>query len=411
MRSALAASVLLLSIICAGQTLTDWQRKNLGRNKLLVSRTGDVYLLESVPATAADRKIVRDKHEKVRGPHSRRPNLLPGVVAHSWQDFAFGSLSCNDGAALLSFMHESSNKGVALMSLSSGLVQWEAAPTAATVLAPVVAGETVAVVTPESNTVSAFAIATGEPRWQRKNFTQLLDSDGTYFYVLGSTGVIEALDPTTGEELWNKVVPYSGYFISSYHVHNNRLYTNEFVLDLSRRTVVHRWPLRHGVDSMAFGGNGRIYVGDASGMVRIYSRSFKLLRKIRVSHADILELGVTETGFIVAGYQNRSGAAAIKVLRQEGRPIWLWEDAFDFVITGGSIVALRPEDDGYLLISRDLFTARLNWKTGPGEYMKYLTGPIAVCGQTVYASDRVPIRGFDLGTGKETVVGRGGTVR
>jgi len=343
--------------------------------------------------------------------------LFPGVCgAQDWNDFDLNSgyLSCKDQVAIMSFQHDGWQKGVALVSLDSGLIKWEAIPQEITVMQPVVAGYAVAVVTPESHTISAFAITTGKPLWQIDSYTQVLDSDGRYFYVLSNNPVVEALDPKTGKVIWSRTVPYSGYLISSYHIRKSRLYTEEFVLDVSRRAVIHRWPAKPLVNAMAFDRSGHIYLGDPSGVVRIYNRSFKQLRRIRIGRGEIVELGAGENGFLAASYEYFHGLyhAVFKVLTQEGKTRWQLAahsqgklGGPEFVIAGRDVVLIEPELDGdkYWLTSRDLSTGRVNWKTHPGDYPGYLVGPMAVCGNTVYLSDHAGIHGFDLRTGGETI--------
>lgn len=336
--------------------------------------------------------------------------------AQDWQalDLDTGSLSCKDRVVLKSFIHDGFHKGVALVSLNTGVIQWEAVPNESTVMQPVVAGDVVAVVTPESHTISAFAISTGQLLWKKESYTQILDSDGRFFYVLGTDPLVEAVDPKKGKVTWSRKVPYSGYLISSYHVRDNRLYTEEFVLDIAKRRVVHRWPLEPIINAMAFDGSGRIYLGDPSGVVRIYTRNFKLLRKIRVGHGEIVELGVGDSGLLAASYEffHRTHHAVFRVVTQGGKTRWQVAARSqgtlggpEFVIVGRNVVLIEPEAQGdkYWLTSRDLATGRINWRTHPGNYPDYLAGPMAVCEDTVYVSDAGAIHSFDLHTGAEKI--------
>src|ERR1700746_3682461 len=111
--------------------------------------------------------------------------LFSGVsVAQDWQRLTLdsGSLSCKEQVVLTSLMHDGFHKGIALVSLKTGSIQWEAIPNETTVMQPVVAGNVVAVVTPASHTISAFTISTGQPLWRKESDTEILDSDGRYFY-------------------------------------------------------------------------------------------------------------------------------------------------------------------------------------------------------------------------------------
>lgn len=346
--------------------------------------------------------------------------LFSGIcAAQDWQelDRGSGSLSCEDQIVLKSYIHNGSYKGLALVPLNTGVIRWEAIPTESTVMQPMVAGDVVAVVTPHSRTISAFAITTGQPLWRKESDTEILDSDGRYFYVLGIDPVVEAVDPKSGTTIWSRKVPYSGYLISSYHIRKSRLYTGEFVLDVAKRKVVHRWPAKPLINAMAFDSRGRIYLGDPFGVVRIYSRSFKLLKTVRIGHVEIVDLGAGQNGLLAASYQYFRGTyrAGFKVLTEEGKTKWqvaahsqgtLGGPAF--VMVGQEVILIEPEADGekYWLTSRNLSTGRINWKTHPGAYPDYLVEPMAVCGDTLYISDHTTIYGFDLRTGVEKVVAR-----
>jgi len=340
-------------------------------------------------------------------------------IAQDWQDFDLdnGSLSCKDQVVLKSFMHDGFHRGVALVSLKTGEIKWEAILNEPTVMQPVVAGDVAAVVTPGSNTISAFAISTGQPLWQKESYTtQILDSDGRYFYILSDSSVVEAVDPKTGKATWSRKVPYSGYLISSYHVRSNRLYTGEFVLDVARRKVVHHWPLKPIVDAMAFDGSGRIYVGDPSGVIRIYSGSFKLQRMIRAGFGQIVELGTGDNGFLGVSYEyfHRIYHAVFKVLTPEGKTKWQVTAKSqgtlggpEFMMAGQNVVLIEPEAGGdeYWLTCRDLVTGRINWRYR-SSYPDYFVGPMAVCGDTLYVSDLAVIHEFDLRTGSEKLVSK-----
>jgi outer membrane protein assembly factor BamB len=339
-------------------------------------------------------------------------------VGQGWQEFGYygwGSLSCRERAALVSFEHKGTQKGVALMSLSSGTAQWEAIPKEATMLRPVVAGNAVAILTHQLHTINAFALSTGQPLWQKEDDTQILESDGRYFYVHGNSDtILEALDPQSGKVVWSRRIPYSGYLIYSYHVHDGRLYTAEFVFDLSRRMVVHRWPATPLVNAIAFDRRGRIYAGDPSGVVRVYSSSFRLLRTIHAGRGEIVELGAAKNGLIATSYErNRGYDSVFKVLTRQGRTKWqlAWRSqdrlgAVQFRIAGPEVLLIEPDIAAkkYWLTSRNLSTGRMNWKTNGGTFDRPLAGPIAICGDTVYANDQEAIHGFDLHTGKETSV-------
>lgn len=347
-------------------------------------------------------------------------SLFPAVcVAQDWHALGLdnGSLSCKDQIVLKSFMHDGFYKGLALVSLKTGAIKWEAIPNESTVMRPMVAGDVVAVVTPHSHKISAFAVSTGQPLWRKESDTEILDSDGKYFYVLSIRPVVEAVDPKTGRTIWSRKVPYSGYLTYSYHPRDNHLYTDEFVLDVAKRKVAHRWPAKPLIDAMAFDESRRIYLGDPDGLVRIFSPSFKLLKEIQVARGEIVELGAAANGLVAASYEYFHGTYRVgfKVLTQEGKTKWKIAahsqgtlGGPEFVIAGQEVILIEPEPNGekYWLTSRELSTGRINWRTHPGSYPDYLGSSIAVCGETLYISDLTTIYSFDLHTGAEKVVAR-----
>src|SRR5262249_5957197 len=110
--------------------------------------------------------------------------LIAGVsVAQQWQDVYGGSLSCKDRAAVMSFTPGDYQKGVSFVSLRSGLTKWQSIPDEITELQPVIAADTVAILTNECHTISAFDVTTGQLIWRKENWSNVLESDGKYFYV------------------------------------------------------------------------------------------------------------------------------------------------------------------------------------------------------------------------------------
>lgn len=340
-------------------------------------------------------------------------------MGQDWQDFGYydsGSLSCKDRVVLVSVEHKGTQTGLALVSLDSGTVRWKAITNEPTMLQPVVAGNAVAILTHQLHTINAFALSTGRLLWQKDDDTQILESDGRYFYVHGNSDtVLEALDPQSGKVVWSRPIPYSGYLIYSYHIHHGRFYTAEFVFDLSRRTIVHRWPARPLVNAIAFGRDEGIYVGDPSGVVRIYSRSFQQRQRMRIGSGEIVQLRAAEKGLFAASYEHtyRLYDSIFKVLTQQGRTEWqlAWHSqdrlgAVEFRIVGPDVLLIEPDVAAkkYWLTSRNLFTGRLNWKANGGTFERPLAGSMSVCGDTVYASDQAAIHGFDLRTGNEKTV-------
>jgi len=342
--------------------------------------------------------------------------LLTALAAagQSAQQIAGGSLLCRDQIAFMSFFQDERPKGISSVLLASRLARWQSIPALVVCLKPVVAGNAVAVMTSECKRVSAFAAASGKPLWQRDEWSEILESDGTYFYVEGENEArVDAIDPLSGAVVWSVYIPYTGHPLYSFHIHDGRLYTASVVIDLYERKIIHMWPEKPGVSATAFTEDNRILTGDGYGMVRTYDRAFSLLKTVHVGSGEIVELGEAG-GDILAATQKRGRDAyriELDAVTRDGTRKWqlAWRshnrlDAVWFVVSGSDVLLLEPEISGnkFWLTSRKLSSGRLNWKVDAGDDPLELLGPLVLCGNQVYAANRNEIRSFDVHTGAET---------
>jgi hypothetical protein len=323
-----------------------------------------------------------------------------------------GILLCEDQVAIVDFMPDDFIKGVYFISLSSNSISWQAMPDKIVDVRPTLAGGTVAVIADGFHTIYGLSKATGEILWQKETGSRLLESDGKYFYILTEDeGTLQALDPASGNVAWSRRLPYPKSSFYSYNVHGRRLYSATVVVDLSKKAIVHRWPEEPIVNALAFGEHGEILTGDEFGVVRIYNRDFKLLRRIRTGGKAIDELATAGGLVLVSSVDPRPrvNRARFAVFTRQGKKKWqlAWEVgypayAINFTAVHPNVVLMEPDmpKNNAWLTSRRLSTGHINWKTDKGG----LGLSTALCGTTTYVNDGMQIRGFDLRSGAQTTL-------
>jgi hypothetical protein len=324
-------------------------------------------------------------------------------LAQSWEQYVNGVISCKDRVAVTAPC-----QGVSFVDLRSQVTRWRAIPGEIVDVRPNVAGNTAAAITHTFYTIYAFSIKTGKLLWQKENQSNILESDGKYFYVLGrDETVIEALNSASGRVVWSVRVPGPGGPLRSFQIHDNRLYTDLVVVDLSRKAIIHTWSQNSIANAMAFPKDGRLLRGDPFGVITVYNSSFERLRRMRLGTGWIVDLAAAGNDLLAAIYPQYN-EGSFKLLTQDGSTKWHldWRsnvrlDVKPFALAGQNVVLIEPGETAQLrLTSRKLSNGALNWTTGDGFFI----GPPAVCGNTVYVSDGDRLRGFDLSSGAETTL-------
>lgn len=332
--------------------------------------------------------------------------LTPIICAcQSVQDIFSGRVLCRERVAITAMP-----SGVSSISLGSGTVNWRVMPDELADVEPAVAEGTVAIITHSFDTIYAFSFVTGNLIWQRENRSNILQSDGRYFYVLAEDETaIAALDPSSGRTVWSLHLPRTlGGPLYFARVHQGFLYADRFVIDLSRRAIVHIWPEEPQMNTVAFGGHGEVLTGDSSGVVTAYSARFKRLRRVYVAKGQVVEAAMVGRYVLAAVYQYNfsSYRGRLVLVTPDGKRKWqlvwssdTWLDQEPFVIAGREMFVIEPgiAPSTFRMVSRKLSSGRMNWASPNGFFF----GPAAVCGETVYASDGHRVRGFDLRSGVE----------
>jgi len=319
--------------------------------------------------------------------------------------------SCHSGVAI-----QSDSSGFSSVSLGSAATNWKRLPHRILDVGPVVANHVVGVITESFRNLYVYSENDGRFLWNREVHSNFLASDGKYFYISRSDDYsgITALDPSSGRLVWSLKVPRpktGGPYIHFLSVAGGFLYTDSYVVDLSKHAAVHIWP--DGPDdpyviSIEPGDNGELLVGDSSGRISVYDKQFKLLRSLQAGEGFVTQLASVDNGFLATTYDqpSMSNQGSFVFLGADGRPQWQlpwtsdnWLDQQPFTVVGGSVLVIEPgaAKDKLRMASRRLSDGNLNWTTSDGDFF----GPPVVCGSEIYVKKGDQIRTFDLQTGVE----------
>ena len=323
--------------------------------------------------------------------------------AQSWQQYIDGAISCKDRAVITC-----APEGISYASLDSDATRWSL-PGPRPDWPPTLAGNTVALIADNWNMIFGFSRRTGKQIWAKEVSCNVLASDGRYFYII-STGDwdLQALNPASGKVVWSIQLPRDpqGGYPAFLKVHDGLLFTVDVVVDISKRAIVHKWPVKSSfVTAIGFDSHN-ILVGDSAGMVTAYDRNFKRLWRAYAGREQVVSLAPAGENVLALLYISQRGSASahdeLVLLSRQGKPVWRlsWQSMTEgFTVVGDDLLAIEPgvSKGQFQLTSRQLSTAKTNWTTGNG----YLFGSPVLCGDTVYVSDGNHLHRFDLRTGKE----------
>lgn len=277
---------------------------------------------------------------------------------------------------------------------------------------PVLAGNTVAVVADAFNTVYSFSEATGKQLWRKYISTSVLASDGNYFYIVKTAyWKLFALDPATGAVAWSLQLPDMGPgYLRFLSVHNGLLFIGNYVVDISRRAIVRKWPDEgFYMDSLAFDDDGRILGAGTSGLIVTYDKNLNPLSKVSAGKGDVVEVAPAGKQILamVSDYDSEAERSKLVSLTREGRRLWQirWPTRSQgFTVMGKNVLTLEPGDakGKFRLVSRQVSTGKVNWTATDG----YFGGQPFLCSSTIYVNGGDRLRGFDLSTGAEKMASK-----
>jgi outer membrane protein assembly factor BamB len=329
-------------------------------------------------------------------------------AAEQKQGFEFVT-SCQSRIAI-----QADSSGFSSTSLGFATPGWRRLSDRILDVGPVIANDVVAVITNSFSSLYAFSAREGRPLWNKEIHSNVLASDGKYFYIAhaGDLG-ITALDASSGRAVWSLKVPVlsGGPYLEFLTVASGFLYTDSYVVDLSKRAVVHFWP--DGLDdphviSIESGGNGELLVGDSSGKISMYDKQFKLLSSVETGEGFVTQLASVNNGLLAATFDqpSMSSEGSLVFIDPDGHFRWRfpwtsdqWLDPHPFAVAGASVLVIEPgtAKDKLRMASRRLSDGNLNWTTPDGDFF----GPPVVCGSEVYVKEGDQIRTFGLQTGAE----------
>lgn len=316
--------------------------------------------------------------------------------------------SCHSGIAI-----QADSSGFSSISLGSAATNWKRLPYRILDVGPVVASHVVAVITESFSNLYAYSENEGRFLWNKEVHSNFLASDGRYFYISRSDDYsgITALDPSSGRVVWSLKVPRpktGGPYIHFLSVAGGFLYTDSYVVDLSKRAAVHFWSDDPYVISIEPGDNGELLVGDSSGKISMYDKQFKLIRSIAAGEGFVTQLASVNKGFLAVTYDqpSMSTQGSLVFLDPNGRTRWQfpwtsdhWLNPQPFTVAGASVLVIEPgaATDKFRMASRRLSDGNLNWTTSDGDFF----GPPVVCGSEIYVKEGDQIRTFALQSGVE----------
>jgi PQQ-like domain len=311
--------------------------------------------------------------------------------------------SCGNHLAI-----EARESGIASVSLNSSEIIWRKLSNKIVDVGPTTASDVVAVITDSFSAIYGFSTRDGKFLWKKELHSNVLASDGRYFYLSRPDNLgILAIHPLSGEIAWSiKVSAQKGRPLDFLSVHNGFLYTDVYVVDLSERMVVHTWPEDPYVNAISIGNNGKLLVGDSSGTITLYDREFNPLTSMQAGRGVVVQTAATNEGIFTAIYDDRtmSTHGSILLLDEKGERKWqlpltsdLWLDPHPFVLAGNSVLLIEPgmTKNKLRMASRRLSDGNLNWATPDGDFF----GPPVVCGTSVYVKEGDQIRSFSLENG------------
>lgn len=326
----------------------------------------------------------------------------------SIQPYLDGLISCAERSVITC-----APDGISSVSLDSGATRWSATVGRAD-WPPTLAGDTVALIGNSFHTIYAYSRITGELLWRKNKSSNILASDGSYFYIIRAAyWDLQALDPASGAVAWSLKLPRDpqGGYPAFLKFHDGRLFTVDCVIDISKRAIVHRWPPGSSfVTAIGFDRGDNILVGDSSGWVSAYNRNFRRLWRAFAGKEHVVSLAPEEKGLLVLLYVSQRNSVSahntLILLTREGKRLWHLEWASQiegFSEVGDDLLMVEPRDPGqFQLTSRQLATRKLNWVTDP----QYLYGWPVLCQDTIYVTDGNRLHGFDLHTGNEATIGK-----
>jgi len=326
-----------------------------------------------------------------KGTSSEKP------VAQSLDFVVFGR--CNFAVA-------AQQSGIAGIDLKTRDVRWKALSDKIVDVGPVVANDSVAVITNSFGTIYAFSKASGKLLWRKEHHSNVLVSDGQYFYVARpDDDGVSALDSRTGATVWTLQIPKRGG-AAFLRIHDGSLYSNSFVVDLRSRKLIYEWPEDTAVTAIAFPSSGEVLLGDSEGNLTLYDSAFKLINRLHPGDTRVDAIAGNEAGILVSLAAPDSGHQGhIESLKWDGERRWdipglpINDMGFNpFAIVGGDALIVVPgkSEKEWRFESRNLATGKVNWSAPEGNYFM---GWPAVCGNMAFLRDGDHIRGFNVSDG------------
>ena len=381
------------------QTVCDDPRDPCGRNAREFGNNPD-QAADSAPQAA---NVRVKKAAKFAVSDGRRLSS-----AESWQPYIDGAISCKEQAVITS-----APEGLAYVTIGSNNAKWSL-PGPRPDWPPTLAGNTVALIADSYNLIFGFSRRTGKQIWDKEVSSNVLASDGRYFYTIrAGDWDLQALNPNSGAVMWSLKLPHDpqGGYTAFLKVHDGRLFTVNAVADISRRTIVHRWPSGSSfVTAIGFDGHN-ILVGDSAGFVSAYDRNFKCLWRAYAGKEHVVSVASAGEHVLALLYLSQRGSTGayheLAFLTRQGKPVWRlpWKSVSEgFTVSGDQLLSLEPgtTKGQFQLTSRELATSKVNWANGNA----YLYGSPVVCEDTVYVSDGNRLHSFDLHTGAEKMASK-----
>jgi hypothetical protein len=255
---------------------------------------------------------------------------------------------------------------------------------------PSIADDAVVVIADNFHTVYGFSKGTGQLLWRKEHHSNVLASDGRYFYIAEyESGRIAALDSRTGSTEWEVKIPDPGIgYFRFLRIGSGFLYTDRFAVDVRIRTLANVWP-EGPITVIAFPKPGETLLGDSKGRLSLLDSQFRVKRRMRAGDTPVAAMAANEQGILVSLEAGQSSQGVIEFLTWNGKQIWQRSGLpgeylrfVPFVIAGESALILVPESaKQWRFESRNLLTGKVNWEAPKGNY--YMGSPV-ICGDTVF---------------------------
>jgi outer membrane protein assembly factor BamB len=297
--------------------------------------------------------------------------------------------------------------GIHALDLSTGRALWSALPNSLADVSPAAAGDAVAVIADSWMSLYAFSKVSGKLLWRKQRRSNILASDGRYFYVpRPSADGISALDPRTGAVVWTLRIPKKGG-AAFFEIRDGVLYSNSFAIDLRSRKLLHQWPEDIVVTAIAFPRPGETLLGDSDGNLTLYDSSFAVTKRLHAGDTTVGSIAANEYGILVSLPADSEGQRGIiEFLTWDGKQKWRipgfpigYVYFHPFVIAGHDALIVELDDSGknWRFESRSLATGTVNWVVPNGIF--YDGWPV-VCGDRVLLRDGDDIKSFGILDGK-----------